>query len=350
MTAVPAEIAAAAVELSRIVRDPAIQPRESLDHDTVGQYAESMSAGAVFPPVVVYHDGASYWLSQGFHRCMAAERAGLATILAEVRRGTRQDALWDAAGSNREHDTVGMRRSSADRRRAVLMALAARPGLSDRAIAEQVGVDHKTVGQVRANWGNSPVDRRVGLDGKSRPAPVGRTPPDRPEPESEREPTPQPGSQLDESSSSGRVGLDGKSRPAPNGLTPRDEPEPERKPHFDSNFEDDDGPEAEHEHEHEREPVAGGAGRPVVPGMPIVLTDDAPAFPKVPGGVTRSAYQHWIRDLLQIIIEVREHDGIDGSTNGISAHEKEFLKNTLINFCSHAKQLIKFLEGGDGQG
>jgi hypothetical protein len=51
-------------------------PRAGLDPETVAQYAEDMLAGIAFPLGVVYHDGTSYRLSQGFHRVRAAEEVG----------------------------------------------------------------------------------------------------------------------------------------------------------------------------------------------------------------------------------------------------------------------------------
>jgi protein gp37 len=139
------------LELSLIIRDPEIQPRETMNQDTIVQYAEDMVAGIEFPAVVVYHDRKrdQYWLSQGFHRCGAAESADLETIFAEVREGTREDAMWDAAGSNREHDRSGLRRSNEDKRRAVRIALHARPKMSDRKIATHLGVSISFVGDQR---------------------------------------------------------------------------------------------------------------------------------------------------------------------------------------------------------
>jgi len=222
----------AEVELSRIVRDPEIQPRETLDRDTVEQYAEAMLAGAAFPPVVIHDDGERLWLSQGFHRCAAAERAGWETIPAEVRRGKRRDALWDALGSNREHDTVGLRRSNADKRRAVLLALGAEPGLSNVAIARHVGVSDPFVMKLRKPLTVRASDgRRTGTDGKSYPATVARTP--RLEHEAEADPDP------------------GRSR------------------HFDSDFERDDGVEPE-----------SGAGSPAVIPMATGL-EPTPIAPEV---------------------------------------------------------------------
>ena len=51
-------------------------------------------------------------------------------------------------------------------------AVAASPERSDRAIAAEIGVDHKTVAKARARTGdNSPVQKRTGKDGKPRKMP-----------------------------------------------------------------------------------------------------------------------------------------------------------------------------------
>jgi hypothetical protein len=49
-------------------------------------------------------------------------------------------------------------------------AIAAHPEKSSRAIAAEIGVDHKTVSAARARGENSPPEKRVGMDGKSYPA------------------------------------------------------------------------------------------------------------------------------------------------------------------------------------
>lgn len=55
-------------------------------------------------------------------------------------------------------------------------AVAANPEKSDRAIAAVFGIDHKTVGKARKSTGEeSPVEKRVGQDGKARRLPKGRS-------------------------------------------------------------------------------------------------------------------------------------------------------------------------------
>ena len=70
-------------------------------------------------------------------------------ILAEVREGTRRDAILAAAAANATH---GLRRTNADKRRAVLTLLRDPEWVkwSDRKIGAGRSVDHKTVAAIRA--------------------------------------------------------------------------------------------------------------------------------------------------------------------------------------------------------
>ena len=136
------------LELVSISKDGGTQPRAAIDPDTVGEYAEAMKAGAKFPPIVVFHDGQEYWLADGFHRVQAATRAMLIEISADVRQGTRRDAVLYSVGANSEH---GMRRTNADKRRAVMTLLNDEKWgkWSDREIARQCRVGNKFVSDIR---------------------------------------------------------------------------------------------------------------------------------------------------------------------------------------------------------
>ncbi len=136
------------VPIADLALDGSTQPRAALDAATVAEYAEALGAGAAFPPVVVYHDGAAWWLADGFHRVAAAQAAGQATVLAEVRPGDRRAALLHAVGANAVH---GLRRSNADKRRAVLLLLEDPEWShwSDREIARQCRVSPPLVSQMR---------------------------------------------------------------------------------------------------------------------------------------------------------------------------------------------------------
>jgi len=108
------------VNLSEIKIDGGTQPREAISDETVAEYAEAMREGAAFPPVTVVRDGASLWLVDGFHRYHAHRRCGREAIAAEVRDGTLRDAVLHSLSANVEH---GLRRTNADKRKAVLTML-----------------------------------------------------------------------------------------------------------------------------------------------------------------------------------------------------------------------------------
>ena len=139
------------LQLSDLRLDGGTQPRGELNDDRVDQYAEAYKAGQPMPPVSVVYDGHDYWLYDGFHRVSAALAVGLTFIQADVRQGTQEDAQWLSFAANAHHDTGGLCRSNADKRRAVEAALShpKGKGMSDNAIAQHVGVSDKTVAAVR---------------------------------------------------------------------------------------------------------------------------------------------------------------------------------------------------------
>ena len=111
--------------LQDIKRDGGTQMRAGLDEPTVLEYADAMRTSGgwgTFPPLVVYYDGSNYWLADGFHRWRAAWEAHGSEYDApcEVRAGTQRDAMLHAASANSDH---GLRRTNADKRRAVLALL-----------------------------------------------------------------------------------------------------------------------------------------------------------------------------------------------------------------------------------
>jgi hypothetical protein len=114
----------------------------------VEDYAHDMKAGVRFPPVVVFYDGVTYWLADGFHRVLAAIKAGVKEVEADIRRGGKRDAILYAAGANDSH---GLRRTQEDKRRAVLRLLEDPEWSrwSDREIGRHCKVDGKTVASLR---------------------------------------------------------------------------------------------------------------------------------------------------------------------------------------------------------
>ena len=75
------------------IQDGGAQMRVEMKPDVVREYADDMTAGAIFPPVVVYHDSTWYWLADGYHRVAAARKLERETIDAEVREGGERDAI-----------------------------------------------------------------------------------------------------------------------------------------------------------------------------------------------------------------------------------------------------------------
>ena len=115
------------VSLDAIVFDAKTQVRASVDDAVVRRYAERMTEDDLFPPVVVFHDGAAYYLADGFHRVRAARRNLFRDIDADVRPGTKTDALWYALGANK---TNGVHMTAVDKKHAILLALQTWPARS----------------------------------------------------------------------------------------------------------------------------------------------------------------------------------------------------------------------------
>jgi transposase-like protein len=194
-----------AIPIARIRLDGGTQPRAAVDFEVVEEYCEAMQAGAKFPPVVTFYDGADYWLADGFHRVKAAYAADYDTIECEVHQGTQEQAQWHSFSANR---TNGLRRTNQDKQRAVKAALQHPSGavLSDRQIAKHVGVSDQMVHDYRhrlestAKLWQSP--RRTGRDGrtinvtnigrsapaKTTPAPAEQTHPSDPPPATTEDP------------------------------------------------------------------------------------------------------------------------------------------------------------------
>jgi len=129
-----------------------------------------MIAGDRFPPVVVFQSNTEYLLADGFHRLHARRLAKFERIDAEVRQGTRLDALKFSLSANHQH---GLRRTNEDKRHAVEIALREFPEWSDQAIAQMCGVSHPSVGAVRRELVNfTSCGKRLGRDGKHRKQPV----------------------------------------------------------------------------------------------------------------------------------------------------------------------------------
>jgi hypothetical protein len=119
------------------------------DEEVAADYAEALGRGCVLPPVVVFDDGDKRYLADGFHTYEAHVLAGRSKIEAEVRKGTRRDALYFSCGANANH---GKRRTNLDKRSVVEIMLRDPEWskMSDNAIGKHCSVDHKTVAKLRS--------------------------------------------------------------------------------------------------------------------------------------------------------------------------------------------------------
>ena len=141
------------INIRAIRIDGGTQSREKLDQAVVDEYAELMKEGTEFPPISVVHDGNEYYLSDGFHRLLAAQRAGKASINCDVITGTLRDAILYSLSANASH---GLRRTVEDRRKAVMTMLedfewGDQELWSDREVARQCHVSHPFVAKLRAS-------------------------------------------------------------------------------------------------------------------------------------------------------------------------------------------------------
>ncbi len=169
-----------------LVLDERCQARADVDHDAVTEYRDAYAAGTELPDPKVFMVSGKAYVVDGYHRVPAAILAKKRWLRCEVvGEGTLDDAVWYAAAVNQTH---GVRRTNADKRRAVRLALETPIGQeqSSAEIARHVGVSDKLVTLVREEVErelrdsrgsghvdqprNSEVATRVGKDGKRRPA------------------------------------------------------------------------------------------------------------------------------------------------------------------------------------
>lgn len=145
LVAAPAE---QGLSLDLIQIDGGTQSRATLNQHVVDEYAEALKGGAAFPPIVVFYDGKKHWLADGFHRFHAFQRVGRAKVDADVRQGTRRDAILHSVGANETH---GLRRTNDDKRRAVLTLLddGEWSKWSDGEIAKRCAVSREYVNRLR---------------------------------------------------------------------------------------------------------------------------------------------------------------------------------------------------------
>ena len=138
----------AKIPFALIQFDKETQPRVQLDMFVVEDYATAMGQGDVFPPVLLFEEDGRYWIGDGFHRCQAARKLGLAEITAEVEPGGKRAAILASCAANAVH---GLRRTNMDKQRAVKRILADDEWVqwSDGEVAKHCGVSDRMVSKYR---------------------------------------------------------------------------------------------------------------------------------------------------------------------------------------------------------
>jgi hypothetical protein len=145
-----------------------IQSRAESDPALVEEYARMMAEGVGFDPASAVTDGTQIFVWDGYHRGAAAKQSGK-LLFVSVRPGSREEAEWLALSANQKH---GLRRSNADKRRVVELALQHPTGaqMSDRQIGAHCGVSNTFVGKVRSELSVTvnglQSETRIGADGR----------------------------------------------------------------------------------------------------------------------------------------------------------------------------------------
>ena len=143
------------MKISQITLDKGLQMRAFMDKNTVDDYAERLLEGDTFPPVILFNDGKNNYVGDGHNRIFAHKQAGIEIINADVRPGTRRDALFYALSANARN---GQRRTVDDKRKAVMTMLDDMEWSeeSDRNIAKACVVSHVFVSKLRKAEGKQP--------------------------------------------------------------------------------------------------------------------------------------------------------------------------------------------------
>jgi len=156
------------------------QIRSTTNESAVLRYAALMDTEegpAKFPPILVYRDeNGAHWIADGHHRVLAAMRCQLTEIRAEIREGSKADALWAAAEINSKN---GLPLEGDDIRQTIVMLIEAWPNKSLRSIADAVGCSKSYVGLIKTQMSldgqlaDNPdllSGKTIGKDGKLYPA------------------------------------------------------------------------------------------------------------------------------------------------------------------------------------
>lgn len=136
------------IDLSLLTADLSLYPRSKLNKNRVVSMAETLSGGTIVAPVSVFWDGSTYWLSDGFIRFEAHKLVNFQTISADIRSGTRRDAILFAIECNAHHGETLARAERVTSAKKLLLD----PEWgqwSNSHIGKLCGLNHETVHNIR---------------------------------------------------------------------------------------------------------------------------------------------------------------------------------------------------------
>jgi hypothetical protein len=136
------------IDINLIRIDGGTQFRLVIDQPTVYTYLEAMKEGAEFPQMDTTFDGATHWLTDGFHRYHAYKLLGIKEIEINYVLGTQRDAQIAALKANGKH---GKPLTNEDKRYKVKKALEIEgfDKVSDSEIAKMCDVSKTFVSAIR---------------------------------------------------------------------------------------------------------------------------------------------------------------------------------------------------------
>lgn len=140
------------LKIAQITADATTQMRVALNEHIVGDYVQHLNNGGTFGPMAVIQEDNTYYLTDGFHRLEAYRLFGREAVEATITPGTLEDAIMAACAANAAH---GLRRTNADKRKAVVKMLELRGEWSNVQIAQWCSVDRDTVSEVRRSLAES---------------------------------------------------------------------------------------------------------------------------------------------------------------------------------------------------
>lgn len=169
-----------AIRIADIIISPDLQTRGGIDQNHVGDIAEAIHRKVkIKPPRVIEIDdegdserhGKLFAIDQ--HRILAFRLEGRSKVPVNRLTGTWQDARDLASSSNAEH--TGLKRSRADKQRAVVMCLEDHPDWTDGKVGKHCAVSSEMVRDWRPEVPKAaavPLEKRVTVDGRPTNMPV----------------------------------------------------------------------------------------------------------------------------------------------------------------------------------